>query len=224
MCYWLSLLTLNLKPCLMKKFLLIDDHVVVRSGIKILLSEIYKPSQIDEANDGESALRQVKDNSYDLVMLDIQMPNTDTFGLMEYFRVKYPDLKVLVFSMSPENIYAQRFLKAGARGFISKDSPLEEIKKAIDLVLNGRKYMSDSMLQELASSGLDNKEQNLFNTLSAREFEIVSQLLNGHTVSQIANTLHLQVSTVGTHKARIFDKLKVNNILELRELANMYNL
>jgi DNA-binding NarL/FixJ family response regulator len=84
--------------------------------------------------------------------------------------------------------------------------------------------MSESMLQELASSGLDNKEQNLFNTLSAREFEIVSQLLNGHTVSQIAHPLHLQVSTVGTHKARIFDKLKVSNILELRELANMYNL
>ena len=208
----------------MKKFLLIDDHVVVRSGIKILLSEIYKPSYIDEAQDGNSALEKVKHNQYDLVMLDIQMPNTDTFGLMEYFRVKYPDLKVLVFSMSPENIYAKRFLKAGARGFISKDAPLEEIKKAINLVLNDKKYISEAMIDMLADSGGKDKGDNLFNTLSAREFEIVSLLLNGQTISQIAATLHLQVSTIGTHKARIFDKLKVGNILELKELATTYNL
>jgi len=208
----------------MKKFLLIDDHVVVRSGIKILLSEIYKPSQIDEAHDGDSALAKVKENSYDLVMLDIQMPNTDTFGLMEYFRVKYPNLRVLVFSMSPENIYAKRFLKAGAKGFISKDAPLEEIKKAINQVLNNGRYISESMIETLAESAGKEKDGNLFNTLSAREFEIVSLLLNGQTVSHIANTLHLQVSTIGTHKARIFEKLKVTNILELKELANTYNL
>ncbi|MDB5203171.1 MAG: hypothetical protein JWQ27_2580 [Ferruginibacter sp.] len=208
----------------MKKFLLIDDHVVVRSGIKILLSEIYKPSQIDEAHDGDSALSKVRENSYDLVMLDIQMPNTDTFGLMEYFRVKYPELRVLIFSMSPENIYAKRFLKAGARGFISKDAPLEEIKKAINLVLNNSRYISEAMIDMLAESSGKDKDDNLFNTLSAREFEIASLLLNGQTISGIANTLHLQVSTIGTHKARIFDKLKVSNILEMKELANTYNI
>lgn len=208
----------------MKKFLLIDDHVVVRSGIKILLSDIYKQSEIHEAHDGDSALACVKENVYDLVMLDIQMPNTDTFGLMEYFRVKYPDLKVLMFSMSPENIYAKRFLKAGARGFISKDAPLEEIKKAIEVVLNGRKYISEAMIEMLAESDGKDKDSNLFNNLSTREFEIASLLLNGQTISSIAHTLHLQVSTIGTHKARIFEKLKVTNILEMKELANLYNL
>lgn len=208
----------------MKKFLIIDDHVVVRSGIKILLSDIYKQSEIHEAQDGDSALANLKANSYDLVMLDIQMPKTDTFGLMEYFRVKYPDLKVLMFSMSPENIYAKRFLKAGARGFISKDAPLEEIKKAIDTVLNGRKYISDAMIDMLAEGEGKEQDTNLFNTLSAREFEIVSLLLSGQSLSSIAGTLHLQVSTVGTHKARIFEKLNVANILELKELANTYNL
>ena len=208
----------------MKKFLLIDDHVVVRSGIKILLSEIYKPSEIHEAHDGESALEKVKQNDYDLVMLDIQMPKTDTFGLMEFFKVKYPSLKVLVFSMSPENIYAKRFLKAGAKGFLSKDAPLEEIKKAINLVLNDKKYISDSLMEILAEGSGKDSDGNLFNTLSAREFEIVSLLLKGETISQIGQTLHLQVSTIGTHKARIFDKLKVTNILELKELANTYNL
>ena len=208
----------------MKKFLLIDDHMVVRSGIKILLSEIYKPSQIDEAFDGDSALEKIKATKYDLVMLDIQMPNTDTFGLMEYFRIHYPELKVLIFSMSPENIYAKRFLKAGARGFINKDAPLEEIKKAINQVLKNSRYMSESLLEELAEGTSSGKDNNLFNTLSAREFEITSLLLSGQTISNIAHTLHLQVSTVGTHKARIFDKLKVGNILELKELANSYNI
>ena len=197
--------------------------MVVRSGIKILLSEIYKPSIIDEAYDGDSALAKIKENAYDLVMLDIQMPNTDTFGLMEYFRVNNPELKVLIFSMSPENIYAKRFLKAGAKGFINKDAPLEEIKKAINQVLQNQKYISESMLENLAESS-STENSNLFNTLSAREFEITSLLLSGQTISHIAHTLHLQVSTVGTHKARIFEKLKVGNILELKELANTYNL
>jgi DNA-binding NarL/FixJ family response regulator len=206
----------------MKQFLLIDDHVVVRSGIKILLSEIYKTAEIHEAHDGDSAVAMVKSNKYDLVMLDIQMPKTDTFGLMELFKVSYPDLKVLIFSMSPENIYAKRFLKAGAKGFLSKDAALDEIKKAIDLVLNDKKYISESLMEILAESSGKETDDNLFNLLSPREFEIVSLLLTGQTISQIGNTLHLQVSTIGTHKARIFEKLKVNNILELKELANTY--
>jgi len=208
----------------MKKFLLIDDHVVVRSGIRILLSEIYRSSEIHEAQDGESALEKLKETRYDLVMLDIQMPKTDTFGLMEFVRIKYPEVKVLVFSMSPENIYAKRFLKAGAKGFLSKDAPLEEIKKAINLVLNDKKYISESLMETLAEGSGKQNDGNLFNTLSAREFEIVSLLLTGQTISQIGNTLHLQVSTIGTHKARIFEKLKVSNILELKELATTYNL
>lgn len=208
----------------MKTFLLIDDHVVVRSGIKILLSELYKPSEIHEAHDGDSAIAKVKEHTIDLAMLDIQMPKTDTFGLMEYFRVKSPALKVLVFSMSPENIYAKRFLKAGAKGFLSKDAPLEEIKKAIDQILNGKRYISETLMESLAEATGKDADGNLFNNLSAREFEIVSLLLTGQTISQIGQTLHLQVSTVGTHKARIFDKLKVTNILELKELASSYNL
>lgn len=208
----------------MKTFLLIDDHVVVRSGIRILLSDLYKPCEIHEAHDGDSAIAKVKDTAVDLAMLDIQMPNTDTFGLMEYFKIKHPQLKVLMFSMSPENIYAKRFLKAGAKGFLSKDAPLEEIRKAIDQVLNGKKYISDNLMELLAEATGKDSDGNLFNTLSSREFEIVSLLLTGQTISQIGQTLHLQVSTVGTHKARIFEKLRVSNILELKELASTYNL
>lgn len=208
---------------MMKRFLLIDDHVVVRSGIKMLLSDIYEHSAIDEAKDGESALEKLKEHEYDLVMLDIQMPNTDTFGLMEHFKTHYPSLKVLIFSMNPENIYALRFIKAGARGFISKDAPLDELKKAIDKVLNDKKYISEELLGILAEGNTSNAEVNPFSTLSAREFEIVSMLLSGKTISGIAQELGLGISTIGTHKGRIFTKLRVVNLLELKELANSYN-
>lgn len=208
----------------MKKFLLIDDHMVVRSGIRILLSDIYKGAEIDEAKDGETAVEHVKKSHYDLVMLDIQMPNTDTFGLMELFKTDYPDLKVLMFSMSPENIYALRFIKAGAKGFISKDAPLEEIKKAIDQVLNGKKYISEELLFLLAEGNAHGADANPFSILSSREFEIVSMLLNGKTISSIAADLGLGISTIGTHKGRIFNKLKVTNLLELKELANSYDI
>ena len=208
----------------MKRFLLIDDHMVVRSGIKTLLSDLYPDAEIDEAKDGQTATEQVRTHFYDLVTLDIQMPNTDTFGFMEWLKSNYPDLRVLIFSMSPENIYALRFIKAGAKGFINKNAPLEEIKKAIHLVLNDKKYISEELLSVLAEGNVPGEGGNSFQTLSAREFEIVSMLLSGKTISNIAADLHLGISTVGTHKSRIFNKLKVTNLLELKELADTYNI
>ena len=208
----------------MKKFLLVDDHVVVRSGIKALLSQIYKPAEIHEAFDGESVIQQLKEHQYDVIILDIQMPRTDTLGLMEYIRNTYPEAKVLMFSMSPENIYAKRFINAGAMGFVSKEAPLEEIIKAINIILSNKKYISQSLAVKLAEDSLSGKPANPFNALSPKEFEIVSLLLSGKTVSDISHLLNIHTSTVGTHKFRLFEKLGVANILELKELANMYNL
>lgn len=208
----------------MKRFLLIDDHVIVRSAVNVLLTQIYKDCVIDEACDGEGATVRLKENNYDLIIMDVQMPATDTLGLMEYFKIRYPNIVVLIFSMSPENIYAKRFLKAGAKGFLNKNAPLEEIKKAVDLVLNNKKYISNAFTEILANSTNDDADQNLFNTLSVREFEIATLLLSGQTISKIAITLHLSVSTIGTHKGRIFEKLKVSNLLEMKELASLYNL
>ena len=126
--------------------------------------------------------------------------------------------------MSAESIYAKRFLKAGAKGFLSKDAPIDEIKKAINLVLNNRKYISDSLASALAEESITDTPSNPFNQLSPREFEIVTLLLSGQTISDIAKLLNLQVSTVGTHKARLFDKLNVVNLLELKAIATSYNL
>ena len=208
----------------MKKFLLVDDHVVVRSGIKILLSDIYNGSEIHEAMNGDGAVAKLKEERFDLIILDIQMPNTDTLGLMEYIHITYPDAKVLMFSMSAENIYAKRFMKAGAYGFISKEAPMEEITRAINIILGGKKYISDNLAEKLAEDSFSGKTGNPFNELSPREFEIVKLLLDGKTVTEISQYLNIQTSTVGTHKARLFEKLAVTNILELKELATTYNL
>lgn len=208
----------------MKKFLIVDDHVIVRSGIKFLLAEIYQLAEIHEASDGDSATQKLKEHQFDLIMLDIQMPKTDSFGLMEYIHIKYPQARVLVFSVSAENTYARRFMKAGAYGFVSKEAPLEEIIKAINLVLNDRKYISESLAYKIAEDSFAGRSDNPFNKLSPREFEIVSLLLSGQTVSDISQSLNIQTSTVGTHKARLFEKLSITNILELKELATAYNL
>lgn len=112
----------------MKKFLLIDDHAVIRSAINALLSQTYSGCQIDEAEDGDKALAKIKETLYDLIILDIQLPETDTLGLMEYLKTKYHGINVLIFSVGPEVVYANRFLKAGARGFINKNAPLDEIR------------------------------------------------------------------------------------------------
>lgn len=208
----------------MKKFLLIDDHFVVRSGIKGLISELYKPCEVHEADDSEEATKKLKEHEYSLIMMDVQIPKNDMLGYMEYIHVKYPKAKVLIFSMSAENIYAKRFLKAGARGFLSKDSSLEEITKAINLILSDRKYISENLAQMLAEESISDTPSNPFDKLSIREFEIVSLLLSGQTISEISKSLSLQTSTVGTHKARALEKLGVTNLLELKELANSYKI
>lgn len=207
----------------MKKFLLVDDHVVVRSGIKLLLEAEFTPTNIHEAIDGTSATAALKENTYDLVMLDIQLPKTDAIALMEYIHKEYPDTKVLVFSMGSENIYAKRFLKAGAKGFVSKEAPLDDIIKAVNQILNGKRYISENLASFLADESLTNATENPFNRLSAREFEIASLLLLGQTISGISKSIDIRVSTVGTHKTRLFDKLGVTNLLELKALATSYN-
>ena len=152
------------------------------------------------------------------------MPDTDTAGLMEYIKTRYPGARVLMFSMSAENVYAKRFLKAGAMGFVSKNAGLVELKKAVELVLNDRKYISESLAEQLAGEIGSQQPSNPFDKLSAREFEIATLLMTGKSGSEISEMLSINSSTVGTHKARLFEKLGVSNLPELIEVARIYKL
>lgn len=208
----------------MKKFLLIDDHEIVRSGVKNVLQELFKPSEIYEANDEMPALNLLKEHQYDLIIMDVQIPGTDTVRLMEFIKTKYPGTKVLIFSMSSEHVYARRFLKAGAMGFVSKNAGLTEFKKALELVLNDRKYISENLAELLAEEIGTQQPNNPFDKLSAREFEIAILLMGGKSGNDISELLSINSSTVGTHKARLFEKLGVNNLPELIEVARIYKL
>ncbi len=207
-----------------KRFLLIDDHEIVRSGVNVVLTELYKPVEIHEASDGDSAIKLLKKNSYSLILLDIQMPNTDTFGLLEYITIKFPQTKVLIFSMNSENVFAKRFLKAGAKGFVSKNSPLDELIKAIDLALKNKRYISEQLQNQLADElASDEKTANPFDKLHPKEFEIASLFIYGETISGVSKILNVKSSTVGLYKNKIFEKLGVSSLIELQNLYNMHH-
>jgi two-component system, NarL family, invasion response regulator UvrY len=206
-----------------RTFLIVDDHEVVRQGLKLLIKDFYPGAEIDEANDEASAEMHLRKMCYSLVILDIQIPNTNSFELLEYIVNLHPQTKVLIFSMSPEALYGKRAITAGAHGYLSKESSMEEIRKAIENILENKTYISEQLIGNLVDEVLHKKITNPFSKLSQREFEITTFLLAGLTVSEIAKKVRLQRSTVGTYKARIFEKLNVANLIQLKELATIYN-
>jgi two-component system invasion response regulator UvrY len=206
-----------------KNFLIIDDHEALRSGVKYLLLDLFKPCNVFEAFDEQSAVQQLKERSYQLIIMDVQMPDLNSIGLMEHIKTNYEDSRVLIFSMSAEKVYAKKFLKAGAKGYISKSAGLSELEKAIEIILLGRKYISETLAEHLAVDLVKGKGDNPFEKLSSREFEIAILLTIGKTVTAISKMLSINTSTVGTHKSRIFEKLGVNNLVELVEIAKAYD-
>jgi len=198
----------------MTKILLADDHAIVREGLKTFIQNIIPHSGIEEAYDGASAFEKIKHDNYALIILDINMPATDSFGLVSNILTAKPKSKILIFSMNSEEIFARKFLNLGALGYLSKDASEDEFRLAIENVMSNKRYVSPSFVQVLTESALGK---------NAKELEIVRHLIKGESVSQIGTYLNLHTSTVGTHKARIFEKLHCKNIIEINELAIMNN-
>lgn len=205
----------------MKNFLLVDDHPVVRNGVKYMLNEFYKTSTVDEAADEFEVIEKMRSNNYDLIFLDINIPNTNTLGLLKHILIIKPETKVLIFSMNAEMMHAKRYLDAGAMGYLSKDAPVDEINKAINLILNNRKFYSQTFVESLFSRKGRAHDESPFEKLTEREFQIVNMFLEGKSLTEISRLLHIQPSTTGTHKTKIFEKLNVKNLVELIELANL---
>jgi len=208
----------------MAELLLVDDHAIIRTGLKLLIQESFAHCRIDEASDGNAAFELIKNHDYDLVVMDVNMPNTDSFGVLQTVLALKPATKIIMFSMNSEEIYAKRYLKIGAIGYLKKDASNDEIIKAITLGLNNKKYISEE-LNEILLTDLraNHQSENPFDKLSAREFEIVQHLLHGDSVSEISEKLNVHTSTIGTHKSRIFEKLHCHNLIELNNLAKIYN-
>ena len=207
----------------MLNFLIVDDHEIVRAGVKNVLRMAFKPDEIAEAWNELTTRAMLLQKKFEMIIMDVQMPQTDTIGLVSFIRESYPDSKLLMFSMTPEKIYANKFYNIGVMGFVSKSAGLNELCKAIDLVLNNRQYFSESFLEHLAQGDTFSRFENPFGKLSIREMEVVLELMKGSNQAQIANQLSINSSTLASHKAHIFHKLDVNNLSELIAIGRLYN-
>jgi two-component system, NarL family, invasion response regulator UvrY len=205
----------------MKNFLLADDQPIVRTGLKALISEHFGSCKIDEAENQAEIINCVKTKIYDIVILDINMEGTDFFQILSWFKIIAPNTRVLIFTMQSESILGRTCLQLGAWGFVGKKATQEELLLVIRRVLEGQKYISSN----LASTLIDNahKMTNPFQNLSARELEIVLLLDEGKTLVEICDLLHIEYSTVNTHKRKIFEKLMVANVLSLSRLMRTFH-
>jgi len=206
----------------MKRFLIADDHIIVRTGIAFLIREEFMQVEIDECRDGEGVWRKVQANEYDLIVLDIFMPATDSFSLIRNIFTLRPNQKILILTMSSEEVYAKKYLNLGVKGFINKESDSSEICRAIANILNNKRYFSPTLQDILTQDVLEGRAQNPFETLSPREMEIMNHLIDGKNVSEIAGILSVHISTISTHKTRMMQKLGVANIVELTRMVQMF--
>ena len=209
----------------MPHLLLADDHSIIRGGLKTVIKDFLPHSSFDEADDGDTAFEKIKHNDYDLVILDINMPGTDSIGLVSNIFALKPGIKILMFSMNDEELFAKRYLKMGVMGYIKKSELPVEIENAITTILQNKKYVSLNFTQVLIENlGKNTFSENPFNMLSAREFEVAQHLVCGESSSQICRILKIHPSTVGTYKTKIFVKLQCTNIIQLNTLAKMYDI
>lgn len=206
-----------------KTILLADDHSVVRQGIAMILKEAYKDLTILHAADFEEALKVLRANSVYLLVLDISIPEGKGVQMVELVKAVAPDIKILIFSAYEEDLYAMRYLKAGAEGYLNKLSSETEFKQAFKSMLEEGTYMSDAIKQKIIKSTLKKESDNPLDILSNREIEIARLLVKGEGNLEIANRLNLQNSTVSTYKNRIFEKLSISNTVALVSLLQAYD-
>jgi len=201
------------------KVLIADDHAVVRAGLKQFLEEDPSIKAVGEAATGRETLEQLRAGKWDLVVLDINMPDRSGLDVLRHIQSSHPEVRVLVMSAFPERQYAVNVLKAGASGYLPKDSPPEDLIKAVRTVLAGRRYVS-ATLAEILVSDLDNDaDKPLHARLSEREFQIFCKLASGHAVSAIAAELCLSVKTVSTYRTRILEKMSFKANADLTSYA-----
>lgn len=203
----------------MIKVLIGDDHAILRGGLKEILMRGLDGVMCGEAENGQQVLEHVQSGDWDLVILDITMPGRGGLDVLTLLKTLRPKLPVLVLSMHPEDQYGKRVLKAGASGYMNKESAPEELITAVRRLLAGGRYVSPALAEVLASDLSGDGGQDALERLSDREFEVLRRIASGKTVSQIADELHLSVPTVSTYRARILEKMNLSTTAELIHYA-----
>ncbi len=206
----------------MIRILIADDHTVVRKGLRQILAEEFTDAHIEDVADAEELIKKVIKEKWDVVISDLTMPGKSGLDALQYIRQNQPALPVLILSIHPEEQYAVRVLKAGAAGYLSKDTAPDELVNAVKRVLQGKKYITMSIAEKIADTFNQGTEKKLHEILSDREFNVFKMIAAGKSVSEIAESLSLSVTTVSTYRSRIMAKMnmKTNANLTLYAIEN----
>lgn len=201
------------------KILIVDDHAIVRQGLRQILTESDGGIVIKEADSGAEAIRQVREGVWDVVVLDISLPDRNGIDTLKQIKKEYPKIPVLMLSMHEEGLYAIRALKAGASGYITKQSAPGELMAAIHQVARGRKYLTTTLAEAMADSLGTDYEQPLHETLSDREYQTLCLIASGKSLTDVAEEMCLSVKTVSVYRGRLLEKMKRKNNAELTHYA-----
>jgi two-component system, NarL family, invasion response regulator UvrY len=204
-----------------KLILLADDHVIIRRGLKLLLDNYFNREPLIEAESTKEILQQLEKHPITHMILDMQLQDGNVMEILPTIKKLYPGIHILIYTMGSEDIFGVKMLKMGAASFLSKQSDEEEVIKALNLFLTGRPYISNNLKDILSDAKSQN--DNPIQMLSERELSVLGRLLKGETVKEISSQLALKPTTVATYKARIFEKLGVNNIIDLNNIVDLNN-
>jgi two-component system, NarL family, invasion response regulator UvrY len=203
----------------MMRVLIVDDHAVVRRGLRSLLSDEFLGAAFGEASNATQALEQLQKKEWDVALLDISLPGKSGLELLKELKAQWPRLPVLVLSGYPEDQFAVRVLKAGAGGYMTKESAPEELGKAIRKILAGGRYVSPALAESLALGVKKDPTRMPHEILSDREYDVMSRIASGKTVTEIAEELSLSAKTISTYRARVLEKLGVKNSAAIVQYA-----
>lgn len=201
------------------KVLIVDDHAIVRQGLKQILSELDDITLVAEAANGNDAVRMTREGSWDLVLLDITLSDRNGIDVLKQLKSEFPKLRVLMLTGHGENQYAMRALKAGAAGYLTKQSAADELITAIRQVANGRKYVTASLAEALAENIGKDVERPRHEMLSDREYQTLCLIAQGKSLTQIAEEMCLSVKTVSVYRSRLLQKMELKNNPELIHYA-----
>lgn len=204
------------------RILVADDHGIVRMGLMHLINKLRPHAILTEVEDYKSLFSIISKENFDLAIIDVNMPNGTFQQAIDIIKLKQPNLKILVFSSQDEQVYAMRYLKMGADGFLNKLSSQDKVDAALSAMLERGKFLSDDMKESMIFGSTKGQDASNLENLSNRELEIANKLVEGLSLKELSNQLNIHTSTASTYKNRVFKKLKIQSIPELVEVLKVY--